>query len=455
MVVDSGGKVNRPTTSWVLCLERIHNRAYHMLLARIVEGLVVWGILEGFYAAAIRPLWASRLLLVLYLLVNCALVLPQRRRAVTPMLVWLDMIANLAPMAAATHWSGGLDSPILPIFVIKIGNYGLIYSVATGVRAAFATVFLLSGFQLTGHLGIGPSAELRLVPESTRQRLTLGFGTFLFVVGSYGAVRFFREIGDRERRLTQALEEQRRLSAQLLEDRERLRQLSQRLVDVSEATMQAVSRELHDDFGQAITAARLDLSRIERALPQYPELQRQLGEVRHQLGGILENVRNLSHMLRPAVLDDLGLIAALESYAVRFSERTGIHVEVQLPTVEPQLASEVQLALYRTLQEALTNVARHARARSVLVVLEHEHDRVRLRIRDDGQGFNLEQGGAGQKSTGFGITGMRERAELYGGRFFLTSSVGRGTEISVELPVSCPREGARGNGVETNYRAVG
>lgn len=455
MPASSGGTTAQGNVSWVLCLQRIHDRAYHMLLARIIEGLAVWGILEWFYAAAIRQLWVSRAVFVLYLLINCILVLPQRRRAVTPLLAWFDIIGNLAPMAAAAHWSGGLYSPILPIFVIKIGNYGLIYSVATGIRAAFATVVLVATFWLTSHLGIGPSAELHLVPESTRQRLTLSFGAFLFVIGSYGALRFFGEISDRERRLVEALEEQRRLYEQSLQDRERLRQLSQRMVDVSEAVMQAVSRELHDDLGQAITAARLDLNRIERELPQRPELQQQVREVRQQLATILENVRNLSQMLRPAVLDDLGVNATLESYALRFGDRSGIRVDVRLPRTEPKLSREVQLTLYRTLQEALTNVARHARARTVTVALEEEADRVRLKIRDDGQGFTSEEGNNLAKSPGLGITGLRERAELYGGRLLVTSNPGQGTEVLVELPVASSGEGARGKGVNPRYRATG
>ncbi len=457
MVAHSGGSTaSTHGVSWVLCLERIYRRAYHMFLVRIAEALFAWGILEFFYAAAVPHLWLTRLVFGLYLLVNALLVIPQRRRAMTPLLVWVDVIANLAPMAVATHWSGGLSSPLLPIFVIKIGNYGLVYSLATGIRAAIATVVMLGTFAMTGYFGLGPTAQLHLVPESTRQRLTLSFGSFLFLVGSYGAVRFFRELSEREHQLGVALAEQRLLYAQSLKDRERLRQLSQRLVDVSEATMQAVSRELHDDLGQAITAVRMDLGHLERELGQHPSLQERVRDVRHQLGTILENVRNLSQMLRPAVLDDLGLVAAFESYATRFAERTGIHVDLHLPTAEPNLVHEVRVALYRALQEALTNVARHAAASRVLIALEQEADRVRLHVRDNGRGFTPEGDTTPAKSLGRGIAGMRERAELYGGRFSITSSPGHGTAVSMEMPITFPGEGTRGKeGVNAHYCAAG
>ncbi|GIW43656.1 MAG: hypothetical protein KatS3mg077_0938 [Candidatus Binatia bacterium] len=441
--------------SWVVCHERVHDRAFHMLGARVAEGLIVWGILEWFYAPAIQQLWASRLIFAAYFIANLALVVPQRRRALTPLLVWLDIIANLAPMAAATHWSGGLYSPILPIFVIKVGNYGLIYSIQTGIRALVATVLLLGAFWITNSIGLGPSSSLHMVPEPTRQTLTLAFGAFLFAVGCYGAVRFFREISDRERRLAAALAEQQSLYSQLLQDRERLRQLSQRLVESSEATLQTISRELHDDLGQAITAVRLDLGRIERSLPLGSEARQQIQDSRRQLAAILDAVRNLSQVLRPAVLDDLGLVPALESYVSRFSARTGIQADLRIAVGEIVLPREIELAVYRTLQEALTNVARHAQARNVLVTLEVDSNRVRLRVRDDGRGFDPDAAPSFGKKLGMGITGMRERAGLYDGRLLVTSSPGKGTEVFLELPMILRGEDIRERRGTTHHRATG
>jgi signal transduction histidine kinase len=296
---------------------------------------------------------------------------------------------------------------------------------------------------------------LHLVPEQTRQRLTLGFGAFLFGIGCYGALRFFRELSDRERRLAAALEEQQRLYAQLLVEQEQLRLLSQRLVEVSEATLQAVSRELHDDFGQAITAVRMDLNRVERELPPTSTARQQLRSARHQLANILQNVRNLSQILRPAVLDDLGLVAAIESYATRFSERTGVSVELQLPSSEPTLPPEIELTLYRVLQEALTNVARHARAHNVHITLERTEDRIRLSVRDDGKGFVVAERTAPPSGFGLGIAGMRERAQLYGGNLRVQSKLGEGTEVIVELPLVNTAEGDRERGVAQHRRATG
>lgn len=453
------GKTDAPSQGWAtadyVCLDRIRDRAVHMLGARLVEGLGAWLVLEWFYSGVTAHQWLIRLNFLLYGIANLLLVIPQRRRQVTPRLVWVDIVANLLPMATAAHWSGGLYSPLLAIFVIKVGNYGLIYSVRTGVYSFLLTVGFTLALWLCERAGFGYTEVLSQVSETTRQQVTLAFGALLFTVGAIGALRFFRELSEREQSLASALAVQQQLYQQSLQDHERLRDLSQRLVQISESTMQLVSRELHDDLGQALTAVRLDLARVERDLPAMSPIRAQVRSARQQLAGVLQSIRNLAQLLRPAVLDDLGLLAAVESYATRFAERTGLKLSLDLAAgQELTLSREVELALYRTLQEALTNVARHASARQVWVQVAADESNVRLVVRDDGRGLGWD-GASEQEGPGLGLAGIRERAALYGGRLQIGSQPGRGTELRLELPKRLRREETGGVEIEDHHRAAG
>lgn len=446
-----------PSVGWAstqhVCLDRIRNRAFHMLGARLIEGLGAWLILEWFYSGVTAHPWLIRLNFLLYGIANALLVVPQRQKQMTPRLVWADIVANLLPMATAAHWSGGLYSPLLAIFVIKVGNYGLIYSVRTGVYSFVLTLGFALALWLCEKAGFGYTEVLAQVSETTRQQVTLAFGALLFTVGAIGALRFFRELSERERNLAGALAVQQQLYRQSLQDHERLRELSQRLVQVSESTMQLVSRELHDDLGQALTAVRLDLARVERELPAMSPLRAQVRSARQQLAGVLQSIRNLAQLLRPAVLDDLGLLAAVESYATRFAERTSLELHLDLPKEESPLPRAIELALYRTLQEALTNVARHASARRVWVQVQVDERHVRLLVRDDGRGLaGADQ--AEEQGGGLGLAGMRERAALYGGRLQIDSQPGKGTQILLELPKRLRGEEPAGVEFKDHQRAA-
>ncbi|MBI3781867.1 MAG: sensor histidine kinase, partial [Deltaproteobacteria bacterium] len=343
-----------------------------------------------------------------------------------------DIIANLLPMATAAHWSGGIYSPLLAVFVLKIGNYGLIYSVQVGVWSLIVTAILAAGLGVWG--GSGSIVEL---PEVVRQQLTLAFGALLFIVGCIGALRFFRELGDRESRLAGALREQERLYQQSLRDQQHLRQLSKRMVQISESTMQRVSHELHDDLGQALTAVKMDLGRFDRDLPADSPLHGQIQETREQIAQVLQSVRTLSQLLRPAVLDDLGLIPAIRSYCSRFGERTSIPINLSLPPAETRLPQPIEVAVYRVLQESLTNVARHAAARRVDIQLTVDVSNARLTVEDDGCGFDTgQQLDAALENHGMGLLGMRERAEVYGGRLSIESQPRRGTRVTLSVPLA-------------------
>jgi len=226
-----------------------------------------------------------------------------------------------------------------------------------------------------------------------------------------------------------------RLFGEVSEHRERLRALAARLAEVEETERRRLARELHDRVGQNLTALNLNLNVARSQLP---------AEVTAKVGGRLEDavnlvaataecIRDVMGELRPPVLDDYGLLAALRWYGEQLSARTGVAVFVRGEEAAPRLAPAVETALFRIAQEALTNVARHAQAGKAAVVLRPGPRRVRLTIADDGIGFDphapLRPGGP----RGWGLINIQERAEAVGGRLRLESAPGRGTRLTVEV----------------------
>jgi two-component system sensor histidine kinase UhpB len=197
-------------------------------------------------------------------------------------------------------------------------------------------------------------------------------------------------------------------------ERER-RDSARRALAAQEAERARIARELHDEIGQALTAAMLQLDRGH------------VDEAREVVRESLQEVREIARRMRPEVLDDLGLASALAALTLDVSHRTGLLVERAIEPGVPRLTPEEELVVYRVAQEALTNAARHAEARRAWLRLAREHDRVVLEIRDDGRGFDT--GGA----AGSGLRGMRERALLVGGLLELLSGP-RGTVVSLTLP---------------------
>jgi signal transduction histidine kinase len=202
----------------------------------------------------------------------------------------------------------------------------------------------------------------------------------------------------------------------------------QRIVGGQEQERRRLSRELHDETGQALTSILLGLKSIEDAQGT-ERFSASLAELREIVVATLQDVRRLAVELRPKALDDFGLVPALERLTSSFAEHTGIaaHLESRLP--EARLPSEIETVLYRVVQEALTNVVKHAQAEHVSVILHSKPGRVAIVIEDDGRGF-----GAGGEPDGIGLLGMRERVGLVGGSLAVESSSGVGTTIVVEVP---------------------
>ena len=199
-----------------------------------------------------------------------------------------------------------------------------------------------------------------------------------------------------------------------------------RALHAQEAERQRISQELHDEVGQSLTAVLLGLKQAIRSVPE--DLVPELEQVRETTRASLEEVRRISQALRPGVLADLGLLDSLSSLASDLTSRTGIVVTRGFGPGLPALGPETELVVYRVAQEALTNVARHAHADRVQLGLTRRGDVLVLRVADDGVGGAVDQ-------TGAGIQGMRERAQLIGGRLDIRTSEGGGTEVLLDVPL--------------------
>lgn len=218
-----------------------------------------------------------------------------------------------------------------------------------------------------------------------------------------------------------------------------LERLSARMVQQHEEERRRLSRELHDETAQVFSAVKMQLGVLRQVAPA--ELTPRLDRVLDLIDTGIQSIRNVTNDLRPSLLDDLGLVPALRSLAHEFSERSGVPVTIVAPTTLPPLAEEAELALFRALQEGLSNVARHAAATRVEVELARENGEVVLIVRDDGRGLppgtdfeRLEREGH------MGLTGMRERIAALGGSVRLTGEPGRGSRLEVRLAVAVPAD---------------
>lgn len=226
------------------------------------------------------------------------------------------------------------------------------------------------------------------------------------------------------------LSERRRAEHQLFETNRQLQQLSASLQNVREEERVRIARELHDELGQLLTGIRMELSWLgSRLTPEQPSLSSKITAIKGQIDQTIASVRRISSDLRPSVLDDLGFAAAAAWYVDQFSTRTGLKVNLVLSSDDPEQGGEVATALFRVLQESLTNVARHAKATKVEVRLALHDDEWILSIKDDGVGFVQDA----RKQAGFGLVGMRERVQILNGRFSIKTAPGAGTLIEIAL----------------------
>jgi len=218
-----------------------------------------------------------------------------------------------------------------------------------------------------------------------------------------------------------------------------LQQLSARLVDAQETERRAISRELHDEVGQSLGALLVDIGRLSTMLSDGPpeiraEVKAQLDNLKSVAERTFQSVRNMALLLRPSMLDDLGLAAALEWQGREVSRRSQIEVSVDSESIPEDLPDEHKIYIYRLVQEALNNAVRHSGARNARVVAElkgesHNCQSIVVRVTDDGHGFDPA------RTRGMGILGMEERVKRLGGNLHVDSEPGKGTTVTAELPI--------------------
>jgi signal transduction histidine kinase len=218
---------------------------------------------------------------------------------------------------------------------------------------------------------------------------------------------------------------------ELAHSRRELQELSTKLVEAQETERRSISRELHDEVGQALGLLLLDAGRLSKQLASDDQKgQETVQRIKTLAERTLQEVRNIALLLRPSMLDDLGLVAAVEWYAREMSRRGEIEVEVRSENVAEELADELKVCVYRVVQEALNNAQRHAHAKNVAVELVQMAGAIRVKVTDGGSGFDAK------RTRGMGLLGMEERVRRLGGKISVTSQPGAGATIEAELPLT-------------------
>jgi signal transduction histidine kinase len=269
----------------------------------------------------------------------------------------------------------------------------------------------------------GRATQFANLQGSLSRVLAIGFGSGLLLV--LGSMAYIVRL-DRQTRARYV---------ELARSRHALEQLSARLVDAQETERRAISRELHDEVGQALGALLVDIGRLSTTLSgDHPEVKAQLDNLKSVAERTFQSVRNIALLLRPSMLDDLGLAAALEWQGREVSRRSEIEVSVEAESVPEDLPDEHKIYIYRLVQEALNNAVRHSGARNAKVVVERLAKSIVVRVTDDGRGFDPG------RSRGMGILGMEERVKRLGGTLRVESRPGAGATVTAELPL--PTEAA-------------
>lgn len=212
-----------------------------------------------------------------------------------------------------------------------------------------------------------------------------------------------------------------------------LKELNIYLQNVREDERTGIAREIHDELGQQLTVLKMDISWLSKKLDtDKPEIREKLDGLLEMVDNTVKSVRRISSELRPSLLDDLGLPAAIEWHAQEFMKRTGLVIETSIEQQEVTLPGKLAITLFRVFQESLTNVARHANASLIHVTLKLENHRLLMEVLDNGQGFFI--GDIERKKT-LGILGMKERIAIIKGEYDIQSSPGKGTRVKVSIPL--------------------
>lgn len=253
-----------------------------------------------------------------------------------------------------------------------------------------------------------------------------------------------------EQSLKKSEKHQSRLLAQSLQMEEQLRQLSRQVLRVQEEERKRISRELHDVIAQTLTGINVRLANLKKeAVINTKGLDRNIARTQQMVEHAVNIVHRFARELRPSVLDDLGLIPALHTYVKNLQKETGIRVSLSAFAAVEQVSGDKRTVLYRVAQEALTNVARHAKASRVEVVIQKVDRAVCMEIKDNGRGFQGDRVLQAGRNKRLGLLGMKERLEMVGGSFTVTSAPGEGTTVRAQMPLDDVRPRA-GGGAKTH-----
>ena len=250
------------------------------------------------------------------------------------------------------------------------------------------------------------------------------------------------ELAGRVREITRQNE---RLFQELLSGERRFRGLARSVWNVQEAERRRLARDLHDGIGQTLTALKQQLDVVESSSAALPEpVRERLRDAAELATQALHETRELSRLLRPQILDDLGLEPALRWLTRTFGERTGVALEVDLVGLDGRLPADLETLAFRVVQEALNNVSKHAGASRAQVLARCEGRELQLVVADDGRGFDVQE--RADSPDGSGLRGLRDRVELFGGRIEIGSRPGKGTRIAARVPCANPAESSPAEG---------
>ena len=313
---------------------------------------------------------------------------------------WQRLNSALISMSSGKPVTDEMLPPLQASFVeVTTEIEGIDGKQAAWTEARIQSQFERLGSQLSGALGLGLAAAILLAA-----------GCSLYIL------RIERQNNRRYQ--------------EVLKARMALEQLSARLRDAQETERRTISRELHDQVGQTLNAVLVEAANLAKRIPPDDSLSlRYLGNIRTFADSSVNSIRDIALLLRPSMLDDLGLMPALEWQAREVSRRSGIKITVSAGNVPDALPDEMRTCVYRVVQEALTNVSRHSGAKSAVVTVREEQGSLFLSIEDDGSGFDTE------KTRGLGMLGMEERVRQLGGQLDIRSTPGKGTEVRARLPL--------------------
>jgi signal transduction histidine kinase len=346
-------------------------------------------------------------------------------------------------------WLGGL---VVTVSLPLVFLFTYLYSSEVERERATSRAALHPPTAIEQRVGISPGRERLIQGIIIVSLMIVGFATLAMIVsreitrpmkllasaaaaaarGNFSpvpAVQQPREMVALAAAFNQMVEMRSTAEKRMAEDERKLKALSDRLLEIQEDERARIARELHDDLGQALTALKMDVTGLVQ-LVGTEALAPLADRILKTIDQTVTSVQRISSELRPSVLDDLGLFAALEDEARLFEERSGIECELSLNT-QRQVSGSMATTVYRIAQEALTNVARHSDATRVEIRIRQVAEELLLDIRDDGKGVTLEQI---DNEHSLGLIGIRERADLLGGIVHIEGFPGRGTIVSVRLP---------------------